>query len=294
MNPTSRTLFNSSLTLEEKSFIEDRKYLKNVTPATLQWYLTAFKTFEGCTTLPEFRSRIVTLRESGRSPVSINTWLRVMNAYLHWQVAPQKKCSPACEHLRIPKLREEERILQTFSPAQLGLILKARPTSLNAQRAQILAIVILDTGLRIREVLSLQQGDVDLDTSLLTVLGKGRKERQVPLSQEGRRWLYRWMASHPTQSWVFGTSTGTSLSVRNAQRDLGRWLRGLGLGGIRCSPHTLRHTFAVSYLRAGGNLEYLRRILGHSSILITQRYLKSLSPEDLGKVHNSLSPLANC
>jgi site-specific recombinase XerD len=64
-----------------------------------------------------------------------------------------------------------------------------------------------------------------------------------------------------------------------------------GIKGVRCSPHTLRHSFAVHYLRAGGNLEYLRRILGHSNIPVTQRYLQSIQPTDTQKIHNELSPL---
>ena len=60
---------------------------------------------------------------------------------------------------------------------------------------------------------------------------------------------------------------------------------------VRFSPHTLRHTFACSYLKAGGNLEYLRRILGHSSLLITQRYLQSVGVVDLADVHNDFSPI---
>ena len=82
------------------------------------------------------------------------------------------------------------------------------------------------------------------------------------------------------------------MTVRNAQRDLKALCERAGITGVRCSPHTLRHTLAVTYLRKGGNLEYLRRILGHSSILVTQRYLQSLTPEDLQQVHNHLSPLA--
>ena len=88
----------------------------------------------------------------------------------------------------------------------------------------------------------------------------------------------------------FPTPGGT-LGVRNAQRDLTKLCARASITGVRCSPHTHRHSFAVTYLRNGGNLEYLRRILGHSSILVTQRYLQSIQPTDLQKVHSSLSPL---
>lgn len=66
----------------------------------------------------------------------------------------------------------------------------------------------------------------------------------------------------------------------------------LGMAAVRCSPHTFRHTFAVNYLRAGGNLFYLSRILGHSSVTITEKNLQSLGVEDLTAVHDKLSLLA--
>jgi site-specific recombinase XerD len=66
----------------------------------------------------------------------------------------------------------------------------------------------------------------------------------------------------------------------------------LSITGVRFSPHTLRHTFAVQYLRAGGNLFYLSKILGHSSVTTTQKYLQSVGVDDLKMVHDRLSPLA--
>ena len=65
----------------------------------------------------------------------------------------------------------------------------------------------------------------------------------------------------------------------------------INITGIRFSPHTLRHTFAVNYLRRGGNLFYLSKILGHSSVTTTQKYLQSLGIEDLQAAHNKLSLL---
>ncbi len=64
-----------------------------------------------------------------------------------------------------------------------------------------------------------------------------------------------------------------------------------GITGVRFSPHTLGHSFAVNYLRNGGNLKYLRRILGHSSLSTTQRYLRSLGVEAIQEVHHLYSPL---
>jgi site-specific recombinase XerC len=91
--------------------------------------------------------------------------------------------------------------------------------------------------------------------------------------------------------YLFTTRGGTPLSIRNAQRDLAKLSERCGISGVRCSPHTMRHSFAVTYLRNGGNVEFLRRCLGHSNIMTTQRYLASVEPKDLQRIHNDLSPL---
>jgi site-specific recombinase XerD len=108
------------------------------------------------------------------------------------------------------------------------------------------------------------------------------------MSLELRRRLYLWLRNG-SGVYVFSTRLGVPLSIRNAQRDLTKLCRKAGITGVTCSPHTLRHSFACHYLRKNGNLEYLRRILGHSSILVTQRYLQSIQPEDLQSSH--ISPL---
>jgi integrase/recombinase XerD len=112
----------------------------------------------------------------------------------------------------------------------------------------------------------------------------------VPFSFELRKVVYRWLAKHKFDL-VFPTSEGTALDQRNLLHTLKAIGRNLGVNGVRVSFHTFRHTFAVSYLRAGGNLYYLARILGHSSEKTTERYLESLGPEDLQAVHDKLSLL---
>jgi len=110
------------------------------------------------------------------------------------------------------------------------------------------------------------------------------------MSAELRKVLYRYLTRHEHRL-VFCTKHGRKLLHGNVRRDFKIICRKAGIIGVRCSFHTLRHSFAVGYLRRGGNPEFLRRILGHSSILTTQKYLRSLGVEDLQAVHNDLSLL---
>src|ERR1035441_3142885 len=87
-------------------FIQERKYLKNVTAKTLTWYEQSFKSFDGCETQQQYRQRILELRERGVSSISVNTWLRCVNAYLHWRDGKEEKCTSHCTHLHLPRLTE--------------------------------------------------------------------------------------------------------------------------------------------------------------------------------------------
>lgn len=91
---------------------------------------------------------------------------------------------------------------------------------------------------------------------------------------------------------MFCTSRGIGPSQRNLSRDFKMLCLRLHITGVRTSFHTLRHTFPVNYLRAGGNVLYLQRILGHASLEMTNRYCRSLGIEDLKAVHNGLSVLS--
>jgi integrase/recombinase XerD len=154
-------------------------------------------------------------------------------------------------------------------------------------------MLLLDTGLRIEEALSLQHEDMDLDNCLIRVHGKGQKQRQVPFSMELRRILWKYIhavAQHP-QAFLFSTRVGGKLSQRNMLRYFKLLGQKLHIDGVRFSFHTLRHTMAVNYIRNGGDVFRLQRILGHATLEMTRRYV-NLQTADLREVHNKLSLLA--
>lgn len=270
-----------------EQFIKERTYLKGVSPNTLLWYRDSFKAFQDATDSKiAIVQRIGELMQRGVKPVSINTYLRCVNAYLRWLHTEHGQTL-----LKIPKLKEEQKVLATFSSEQVKSLLGFKPKGKNQARAHAVCCLLLDTGLRISEALGVRHQDIDLDNMLVKVTGKGNKQRMVPMSMELRKLLFRWLQRCPKE-FVFGTRGGTMLTVRNFQRDLKAVCVKIGIGDVRCSPHTLRHTFAVSYLRAGGNLFYLSKILGHTSVRTTERYLQSLGIGDIQAVHDRLSPLA--
>ena len=248
-------------------FIKERMYLKGVSPKTLVWYKDSFKAFNGALdSKSAIIDRIAVLRNRGVKAVSINTWLRCVNAYFMWLHKEHGK-----ELVRIPRLKEEQKLLQTLSKEHLSHLLSFRPKGRNLVRAHTVALTICDTGLRASEVLGLSKEDVDFESLILKVFGKGGKHRLVPFSNELRKALWRYIQKSAGRIF-FGTKNNTKVSVRNLERDFCVLGQKLGITGVRFSPHTLRHTFAVGYLRAGGNLFYLSKILGHTSVKTTERY----------------------
>jgi len=274
-----------------EEFIRERRYFKGVSPAKLQWYESSFKAFDGALdSKVSIVQRIEELVCRGVRPVSINTYLRAVNAYLHWRDGKGEKCSPQCTHLHVPRLKEEEKILATLSADQVQRLIRFKPGGRNLSRAHILALLLLDTGLRFAEALRLRWEDIDLENLLVKVVGKGGKHRVVPISLEGRKVLFKWKQQSKFD-YIFATRNGTFPTQRNVGRDFALLGQRAGVQGVRFSPHTFRHTFAVSYLRAGGNVLYLQRILGHSSLEITNVYLKTLGAADLQVVHDKFSLL---
>lgn len=183
-------------------------------------------------------------------------------------------------------------MIATLRPEQVQQIIAYRPRGKYQHRTHALMLLLLDSGMRISEALSLRRSDVDLENLLCRIShAKGGRHRVVPLSLEVRKVMWKWMRTHENEL-VFPSRSGTMLKRRNILREFKQFAVRLGIIGVRFSPHTLRHTFSIFYLRKGGNLFYLAKILGHTSVKTTERYLQSVQTEDLQAVHSGLSLLS--
>lgn len=263
-----------------EQFIQERIYLRNVSPRTVDWYHQTFKWLEKYPLTEQgLKDLIVSMRQAGLQPISCNSRIRCINAYLKWAGLP----------LSVPKLREESKVLPTYTEEQLKRIIDYRPKSASDRRLHTLILVLIDSGARIDEALSLRRSDVNLDQMLLTVKGKGAKERLVPFSFELRKSLWKYMSKQNSQSdLLFPTRDGRKLQRRNVLRDFKALCRRLGFAPVKRSIHALRHTFAVNYLRHGGSVFHLQKALGHSSLEMTRKYANLLT-DDLQQMQHQVS-----
>ncbi len=262
-----------------EQFIKERQYLQNVSPRTIEWYRESFNWLvEPQPSQSDLKSFVIRMREKGLKPSSCNNRIRAVNAYLKWLESG----------LKIPKLKEEQRVLPTFSVEDIGKVAAWRPKSYCERRLLAIMLTLADTGCRISEVLSLSWSDVDFDNLLLTVTGKGAKQRKIPFSFILRKHLSRFKHEHTL---VFPTRHGRKLGRRDVLRDVKRICPKLGVNVPERTLHAFRHSFAIHYLRAGGSVFHLQKTLGHSDLAMTRKYANLLT-EDLQKIHQKVSLLS--
>jgi len=255
-----------------EQFIQEKKYLANVSAATCEWYASGLRWLPS--PAPDeagLKAMVMRMRAHGLKAASCNCHIRAINSYLHWNSGARAGCCPACSHFKVPSLKEEQRILPTFSPADIQKIMKWKPKGFWQVRLHVFVLLLVDTGCRSGEATGLHWANVDFDNLLLKLHGKGAKDRLVPLSFELRRHLYRWKQLHRWDL-VFPTRRGQLMGRRNELRGVKLLCKRLGMVASARTIHSLRHTFAVNHLRRGGSVFHLQKVLGHSSLEMTRRY----------------------
>jgi integrase/recombinase XerD len=160
----------------------------------------------------------------------------------------------------------------------------------------VILLLLLDTGMRIGELLGLKVSDVH--ERFVKVFGKGRREREIGVHPEVSKLLWKYIHKHrrpvdQEEQVLFLSKGGKPLTFIGVQNLIKRIQHRSGLDGIKFTPHVFRHTFAKMYLDQGGDLFKLSRELGHSGVEITKKYLEDFSSSEARKDHTAFSPIAN-
>lgn len=246
------------------------------------------------------------------SPKTVhNVWITLMS-FFHW-VSDEFQIPNIMKGVKGPKF--EEPPVEPFTKEEVEALLKACDFCREAQtdrrrkftmrrvtgyRDRALILMLLDTGLRATELCSLLIGDLDMATGKVTVkhgvLGgaKGKKGRIVYMGKTTRKSVWRYLATRED-----GENPNAPLFIGKYNRQLTRdTLRQIvnSLGEKanvkKCYPHKFRHTMAIRYLRAGGDLFTLQALLGHSSLEVVQIYAR-ISGLDIEQMHSKASPADN-
>jgi integrase/recombinase XerC len=162
---------------------------------------------------------------------------------------------------------------------EIGRLLAApRPEAAGGLRDRALLELMYSAGVRVRELVDLDDADLDLVNGTVRVRGKGRRERLGIVGSHARQALRAWLDARPARVPMRGVrrplfinKLGGRLSVRGVARLLEKHLATAGLAR-RASPHTLRHSFATHLLDAGADIRSVQELLGHKSLVTTQVY----------------------
>ena len=268
------------------------KAAEGASPNTVSWYryvlgravrrLGPVRPLDGVGAA-ELRAWLLDLRET-LSPESVAGFVRGLKAFGNWCAAEELGEAAGFRALRRPRV--PRRLIAPFTDAELQRML-----ALAEPRERAVVLLLLDTGLRLAELLQLRVGDLRPDGTV-RVMGKGSKERIVPVGATARRAVVRYVAgrgaaARPGDALIVG-ARGGPIERRILQMAIADLGRRAGVG-TRCSPHTFRHTFARSFLVNGGDVFSLQQILGHTTLDMVRRYV-SLTEADLVARHRVASP----
>jgi integrase/recombinase XerC len=228
----------------------------------------------------------------GRKVAAVRTWMRWLRRRGFIATCP-------ADDLATPKVRRGLPTLLSVDSAK-EVVEAPQGEGPAPARDRAMLELMYGSGLRVSELCGLDTVAVDLAGATARVLGKGRKERLVPLGspcvQALRRWLSeRGLMVHPKTGWqdpsaLFLTARGARIGDRSVRTLVHRY-GALGAGRADLHPHALRHTCATHMLDGGADLRAIQELLGHASLSTTQRYAH-VSVEHLMQVYDAAHPLA--
>jgi integrase/recombinase XerC len=161
-------------------------------------------------------------------------------------------------------------------------------------RDRVIMELFYSSGLRLSELTGLNRDDFDARNLVLNIFGKGKKQRQAPITQTAADWLLKYL-EHPERDEkdpraIFLNARGTRLTPRSVDRNFAAYLKQSGLSE-RVTPHTIRHTIATHWLEKGMDLKTIQMLLGHTSLSTTTIYTH-VSPKLKREVYDKTHPRA--
>ncbi|MCR4414826.1 MAG: tyrosine recombinase XerC [Thermoguttaceae bacterium] len=248
-------------------------------------------------TVLELRGYLAALHEAGYAATTIARRLASLRSFFRFgQREGWVETNPA-KPLRNP--RKPRNLPHFLSSEDLSQLLHAPPANTTmGLRDRAMLETMYSAGLRVSELVGLNQSDLDLAGGILRVRGKGRKERLAPVGSYAVRALRRWLSVRQVSSRepagdaspVFVNRFGRRLTTRSVARMLEKYLRQTGLDR-RTTPHSLRHSFATHLLDRGADIRSVQELLGHKSLVTTQIYTH-VSTAGLREIYERAHPRA--
>jgi integrase/recombinase XerD len=228
-------------------------------------------------TTDDLQMYLAQLRSDGLAPSTISRRISAVRAfYVHQVLLGARADNPAAE---LDSPRRRPKLPRTLSPRETELLIQAATgTTPRAMRDAALVELLYGGGLRVSEAVGLERAAVDLDERLVRCIGKGNKERIVPIGRAAAEAVRRYLAhgrpylDRRLRPELFLNARGGPLTRAGAFLIVRRLAEKAGLDPERVHPHLLRHSFATHLLEGGADLRSVQEMLGHADLATTQIY----------------------
>jgi integrase/recombinase XerD len=255
------------------------------------------KTGKGPTraTQKDVTAYLAELKAQGLKPRSYTRSLVSIRGLYRYLLTKGKIKSSPCAYIELP--RTEKRLPEVLTLKEVDRLLETpRADTPMGKRDKTMLEVLYATGLRVSELVGLRLNEVNLQTGCLTVVGKGSKQRIVPMGETSIRWLRRYLeGARPSilkgrdSEYVFVTKRGTGMKRWNFWNIIKGYGIKSGIDRDKLKPHIIRHSFATHLVERGADLRVVQEMLGHADISTTQIYIHVRS-ERLKKLHKTHHP----
>lgn len=238
------------------------------------------------TIAPEDLEEFLADRREGRSPETLATYYCVLRTFFTWCF--HRYTLPHNPIDTIDKPRVPKRLPQFLHDDEVSALLLATRRMVNRFKAEAILRFMLDTGARAGEVVRLKQEDIDLKEGTARLFGKDQEERIVHIGEKTKAAILRYWSGRTDEYPCAFHGYQDKMKVAGLRSIIRRAAKMAGIKR-RVYLHLLRHTFAHNWIVGGGDLESLRRILGHSSLNTTQIYA-GIDQADIHRKHAAIKP----
>lgn len=281
-----------------EQFLNHLNLVKGVSEHTLRGYgsdLIQFLTFIGdeLITKRSIRRFLAHLHEKKVSSSTILRKLSALRSFYKYALREKWVSENPLDEIDSPK--KGKRLPSAITYPQVEILFSQPDLSeYLGLRDRVIMELFYSSGLRLSELASLNRRDFDSRNFILNIFGKGKKQRQAPITQTASDWILRYL-QHPERmeldpQAIFLNKHGTRLSPRSIDRNFAAYLKKSGLSE-RVTPHTIRHTIATHWLENGMDLKTIQMLLGHTSLATTTIYTH-VSPKLKRKVYDKTHPRA--
>ncbi|MFT2797158.1 tyrosine recombinase XerC [Serratia sp. N21D137] len=231
-------------------------------------------------------------KRAGLQSSSLALRLSALRSFLDWLVGQGVISANPAKGIRTP--RSGRHLPKNIDVDEMNQLLNIDLNDPLAVRDRAMLEVMYGAGLRLAELVGLDCRHVDLGGGEIWVLGKGSKERKLPIGLTAVTWLEHWLALRdlfaPQDDAMFLSNQGKRISARNVQKRFAEWGVKQGVNS-HIHPHKLRHSFATHMLESSGDLRAVQELLGHANLTTTQIYTH-LDFQHLANVYDAAHPRA--